>query len=50
MTEAEKKEIAETFITGLSNRDGKLLESITTDDIVWSRCDRAQSVCFGSPN
>jgi hypothetical protein len=36
MTEAEKKEIAETFITGLSNCDGKLLESITTDDIVWS--------------
>jgi hypothetical protein len=36
MTEAEKKEIAEKFISGLGNRDGNLLKSIMTGDIVWS--------------
>ena len=36
MTEREKKEIAEGFITGLSNRDANLLKSIMTDDVVWS--------------
>jgi hypothetical protein len=36
MTEAEKKEIAQKFISGLTNRDGNLLKSIMTDDIVWS--------------
>jgi uncharacterized protein len=36
MTETEKKEIAEGFITGLSNRDANLLKSIMTDDVVWS--------------
>jgi hypothetical protein len=28
MTETEKKEIAQKFISGLSNRDGNLLKSI----------------------
>jgi uncharacterized protein len=36
MTETEKKEIAEGFITGLSNRDANLLKSLMTDDVVWS--------------
>ena len=36
MTEAEKKEIAQRFITPLSNRDANLLKSIVTDDVVWS--------------
>ena len=36
MTETEKKEIAQRFITGLSNRDANLLKSIMTDDVVWS--------------
>lgn len=36
MTEAEKKEIAQGFITGLTNRDANLLKSIITDDVVWS--------------
>jgi ketosteroid isomerase-like protein len=36
MTETEKKEIAEKFITGLSNRDSNVLKSIMTDDVVWS--------------
>ena len=36
MTESEKKEIALQFIKALGNRDGRLLESIMTDDIVWS--------------
>jgi uncharacterized protein len=36
MTEAEKKEIAQRFITALSNRDANLLKSIMTDDVVWS--------------
>jgi hypothetical protein len=36
MTESEKKEIALQFIKALGNRDGRLLQSIMTDDIVWS--------------
>ena len=36
MTESEKKEIAEKFIAGLSNRDANVLKSIMTDDVVWS--------------
>lgn len=36
MNETEKKEIAEKFITGLSNRDANVLKSIMTDDVVWS--------------
>ena len=36
MTESEKKEIALKFINALSSRDGSLLRSIMTDDIVWS--------------
>ena len=36
MNETEKKEIAEGFITALSNRDANLLKSIMTDDVVWS--------------
>jgi uncharacterized protein len=36
MTETEKKDIAQSFITGLSNRDANLLKSIMTDDVVWS--------------
>jgi ketosteroid isomerase-like protein len=36
MNETEKKEIAQKFITGLSNRDANLLKSIMTDDVVWS--------------
>ena len=36
MNETEKKQIAQKFITGLSNRDANLLKSIMTDDVVWS--------------
>jgi ketosteroid isomerase-like protein len=36
MTEQEKKIMAETFIRGLGNRDGNLLRSIMTEDVVWS--------------
>jgi ketosteroid isomerase-like protein len=36
LTEAEKNEIAQQFLTGLQNRDWDLLRSIMTDDIVWS--------------
>jgi uncharacterized protein len=36
MNETEKKEIAQKFITGVSNRDANLLKSIMTDDVVWS--------------
>jgi len=36
MNETEKKEIAEKFITGLSNRDANVLKSIMIDDVVWS--------------
>jgi ketosteroid isomerase-like protein len=36
MTEQEKKTIAQRFIHGLGNRDGNLLRSIMTEDVVWS--------------
>jgi uncharacterized protein len=37
MTETEKKEIAQNFITGLRcNRNGNLLSSIMTVDVIWS--------------
>ena len=36
MTESEKKEIALKFINALGSRDGNLLRSIMTDDVVWS--------------
>ena len=36
MTESEKKEIALKFINALGSRDGSLLRSIMTDDVVWS--------------
>jgi uncharacterized protein len=36
MTEQEKKGIAQSFIRGLGNRDGNLLGSIMTEDVVWS--------------
>lgn len=36
MTEHDKKTIAQTFIRGLGNRDGNLLRSIMTEDVVWS--------------
>lgn len=36
MTEAEKKSIAESFITSLRTQDAALLASITTDDVEWT--------------
>jgi uncharacterized protein len=36
MTEQEKKAIAQSFIRGLGSRDGNLLRSIMTEDIVCS--------------
>jgi ketosteroid isomerase-like protein len=36
MTEQEKKTIAHNFIHGLGNRDGNLLRSIMTEDVIWS--------------
>ena len=36
MTEAEKKSIAESFITSLRTQDAELLASITTDDVEWT--------------
>jgi hypothetical protein len=36
MTESEKKEIALKFINALGSRDGSLLRSIMTADVVWS--------------
>lgn len=36
MTEQEKKAIAQSFIRGLGSRDGNLLRSIMTEDVVWS--------------
>ncbi len=36
MTEQDKKEMAQSFIRGLANRDAKLLHSIMTEDVVWS--------------
>ena len=36
MTEADKKYLATTFITGLRTRDAGLLGSIMVDDVVWS--------------
>ena len=36
MTEQDKKEIAQSFIRGLGNRDANLLRSIMTEDVVWS--------------
>lgn len=36
MTEQDKKTIAQSFIRGLGNRDGNLLRSIMTEDVVWS--------------
>jgi|SRR5271154_6006178 uncharacterized protein len=35
MTEPEKKVLAHTFIRGLGSRDGDLLRSIMTEDVVW---------------
>jgi hypothetical protein len=36
LTEQDKKEIAQSFIRGLGNRDANLLRSIMTEDVVWS--------------
>jgi ketosteroid isomerase-like protein len=36
MTEQEKETIAQRFIHGLGSRDGNLLRSIMTEDVVWS--------------
>ena len=36
MTEAEKQGLAEKFIAGLTRRDQRLLDSILTEDVVWS--------------
>jgi ketosteroid isomerase-like protein len=36
MTEQEKRTIAQEFIRGLGARDGNLLRSIMTEDVVWS--------------
>jgi ketosteroid isomerase-like protein len=36
MTEQDKKTIAQHFIHGLGSRDGNLLRSIMTEDVVWS--------------
>src|SRR5215469_14872197 len=36
MTDAEKRDIAQKFISGLTTRDSGLLRTILTDDVVWS--------------
>jgi len=36
MTDPDKKAIAQSFIRGLGSRDGTLLRSIMTEDVVWS--------------
>ena len=36
MTEQDKKTIAQDFIRALGNRDGNLLRSIMSEDVVWS--------------
>jgi uncharacterized protein len=36
MTEQDKQTIAQSFIRGLGSRDGTLLRSIMTEDVVWS--------------
>ena len=36
MTEQGKRKIAEDFLRGLRNRDGSVLRSIMSDDVVWS--------------
>jgi len=36
MTEQDRKTIAQDFIRALGNRDGNLLRSIMTEDVVWS--------------
>jgi uncharacterized protein len=36
MIEAEKKELAEQFIAGLTGHDEKLLNTILTEDVVWT--------------
>jgi uncharacterized protein len=36
MTEPDKRTIAQDFIRALGNRDGDLLRSIMTEDVVWS--------------
>jgi uncharacterized protein len=36
VTEQDKKTIAQSFISGLGSRDGNLLRSIMTEDVVWS--------------
>jgi ketosteroid isomerase-like protein len=36
MTDTQKQDIARNFITALRTRDGDLLKSIMTDDVVWS--------------
>ena len=36
MTETQKRDIAKSFIAGLSKRDADLLESIMEPDVVWS--------------
>ena len=36
ITESDKKAIAENYIKALANRDGALMASISTEDIVWS--------------
>jgi ketosteroid isomerase-like protein len=36
MTEAEKKSIAESFITSLRTQNAELLASITTEDVEWT--------------
>ena len=36
MTETEKREIVQKFITGLRHGDVTVLKSVVTDDVVWS--------------
>ena len=36
MSEAKKRELAEAFILGLTSHDEELLNSVMTDDVVWS--------------
>jgi hypothetical protein len=36
MAEQEQNIIAQSFIRGLGSRDGNLLRSIMTEDVVWS--------------
>jgi hypothetical protein len=44
MTEAEKRQIATTFIEGLRKQDANLLNGIMTPDVIWSIPGRRSSL------